>query len=89
MTALQNERWEQFAQHFAANGNAADAARQVGYSSHPAARGHDILQRPDVAARVQELLADRPSLPHRLAHRLDAETIRRASVAINLLASLV
>jgi phage terminase small subunit len=88
MTALTNTRWEQFAQHFAANGNAADAARQVGYSSHPAARGHDILQRPDVAARVQELLAARPSLPARLAHRLDAGTLHRAAQAISFLASL-
>jgi hypothetical protein len=85
---LQNERNETFCQHFAANGNAAEAARAIGYLNHPAARGHDLLRRPDVAARVQELLRDRPTLPTRLAHRLDADTLHKAAQAVAFLASL-
>jgi phage terminase small subunit len=88
MTALTNDRHERFAQQLAQHGNAAKAARQVGYSSHPAQRGSDLLRRPDVQARVEELLRDRPSLPSRLAHRLDADTLRRAAQAISFLASL-
>jgi hypothetical protein len=86
---LQNERHETFCQHFAANGNAADAARSIGYLNYSAQRGSDLLRRPNVAARVQELLRDRPSLPTRLAHRLDADTLHRAAQAVSFLASLV
>jgi hypothetical protein len=86
---LTNERHELFAVTFVETGSAAAAARVIGHSRHPAARGHDILQRPDVAARVRELLANRPSLPTRLAHRLDAGTLHKASQAIAFLASLV
>jgi len=89
MSALTNTRWEAFAQHFAQHGNAADAARAIGYLNYPAQRGSDLLRRPDVQARVEQLLRDRPSLPTRLAHRLDAATLHRASQAISFLASLV
>jgi phage terminase small subunit len=89
MTALTNARWEKFAQHFAANGNAAEAARAIGYLNHSAQRGSDLLRRPDVQARVEELLRNRPSLPARLAHRLDADTLHRAAQAVSFLASLV
>jgi hypothetical protein len=60
----------------------------IGHTRHMAQRGSDMLRRPDVAARVQELLAARPSLPSRLAHRLDADTLHRAAQAISFLASL-
>jgi phage terminase small subunit len=89
VSALTNERHERFAQQLAQHGNAAKAARQVGYSSHPAQRGSDLLRRRDVQARVEELLADRPSLPTRLARRLDADTLARAAQAVSFLASLV
>jgi phage terminase small subunit len=89
MSALANARHEAFCQHFAANGNAAEAARSIGYLNYSAQRGSDMLRRPDVQARVEQLLRDRPSLPTRLAHRLDAGTLHKASEAIAFLASLV
>jgi phage terminase small subunit len=89
MSVLANKRHEKFVQHFAANGNAAEAARTIGYSSHSAQRGSDLLRRPDVQARVEQLMRDRPSLPTRLANRLDAATLHKASEAVAFLASLV
>jgi hypothetical protein len=86
---LLNTKHEAFAQHVAQHGNVADAARSVGYLNHPAQRGSDLLRRPDVQARVEELLRDRPSLPARLAQHLDAATVQRLSAAVALLASLV
>jgi hypothetical protein len=85
MSALANARHEAFCQHFAANGNAAEAARSIGYLNYSAQRGSDMLRRPDVQARVEQLLRDRPSLPT----RLDAGTLHKASEAIAFLASLV
>jgi phage terminase small subunit len=89
MSALANARHETFCQHFVVNGNAAGAARAIGYSNYSAQRGSDLLRRPDVATRVEELMRDRPSLPTRLANRLDAETLHRAAQAVSFLASLV
>jgi hypothetical protein len=80
---------EAFCQHFVASGNSAAAARSVGYLNHPAKRGSDLLRRVDVQVRVEELMRDRPSLPTRLARRLDAETLHRAAQAISFLSSLV
>jgi phage terminase small subunit len=85
---LSNERHEFFCQQFAANGNAAEAARSVGYHNYSAQRGSDLLRRPNIAARVEELMRDRPSLPARLAHRLDADTLHKAAQAVAFLASL-
>jgi hypothetical protein len=89
MTALTNARHEAFCQHFVVNGNAAEAARAIGHLNYPAQRGSDLLRRPDVQARVEELMRDRPNLPARLAHRLDADTLHRAAQAVSFLASLV
>jgi phage terminase small subunit len=86
---LSNERHELFAVAFVVTGNAASAARAIGHSRHPAQRGSDLLRRPDVQARVEELMRDRPSLPTRLARRLDADTLHRAAQAVAFLASLV
>jgi phage terminase small subunit len=86
---LENERHEKFAVAFVKSGNAASAARAIGYSSYSAQRGSDLLRRPEIATRVEELLRDRPSLPTRLAHRLDADTLHRAAQAVSFLASLV
>jgi phage terminase small subunit len=86
---LTNSKHESFAIAFVETGNAAEAARAIGFLNHSAQRGSDLLRRPDVQARVEELMRDRPSLPTRLAHRLDAETLHRASQAIAFLSSLV
>jgi hypothetical protein len=85
---LQNAKHEKFAVAFVANGNAAEAARAIGYLNYSAQRGSDLLRRPEIATRVEELMRDRPSLPTRLAHRLDAETLARAAQAVAFLASL-
>jgi phage terminase small subunit len=89
MTALTNAKHETFCQHFAQHGNAAEAARAIGYLNYSAQRGSDLLRRPEIAARVEELMRDRPSLPARLAHRFDAATLARAAQAVSFLASLV
>jgi hypothetical protein len=89
MTALTNSKHERFCQHFVTNGNAASAARSIGHLNYPAQRGSDLLRRPDVQARVEELMRDRPSLPTRIARHLDAATLARASQAIAFLSSLV
>jgi hypothetical protein len=83
-----NARHEAFAVHFAANGSASGAAAAIGYTKFLAQRGSDLLRRPDVQARVEELLRDRPSLPARLAHHMDAATLRRVDDAINFLSGL-
>jgi hypothetical protein len=57
-------------------------------SSHPAQRGSDLLRRPEIATRVEELMRNRPSLPTRLARRFDAATLARAAQALAFLASL-
>jgi hypothetical protein len=85
---LQNAKHETFCQHFATNGNAAEAARAIGHLNYPAQRGSDLLRRPLIQARVEELLRDRPSLPARLARHLDAATLHRAAQAISFHASL-
>jgi phage terminase small subunit len=85
---LTNPLHEQFAMHIAATGNAAEAARSIGYDRNARQRGSQLLRRPDVQARVEELLRDRPSLPTRLAQRLDAATLHRAAQAVAFLASL-
>jgi phage terminase small subunit len=84
-----SKRHEKFAVAFVETGNAAEAARAIGFLNHPAQRGSDLLRRPDVQARIEELMRDRPSLPTRLANRLDAETLHRAAQAVSFLASLV
>ena len=84
-----SKRHELFAVTFVETGNAAEAARAIGFLNHSAQRGSDLLRRPDVAARVEELMRERPSLPTRLAHRFDAETLHRAAQAISFLSSLV
>jgi phage terminase small subunit len=86
---LQNERHELFAVAFVETGNAASAARTIGYVNHAAQRASDLLRRPDVAARVEELMRARPALPTRLARHLDAVTLARAAQAVSFLASLV
>ena len=49
-------RQEAFCRHFAATGNAAGAAREVGYAEGSARQtGHDLLERPDIAARVRDI----------------------------------
>jgi phage terminase small subunit len=85
---LSNTKHEKFAVAFTETGNAAEAARTIGYANYSAQRGSDLLRRPDVQARVEELMRGRPSLPTRLAHRLDAETLQRAAQAVAFLASL-
>jgi phage terminase small subunit len=87
MTALANAKHEKFAAAFVETGNA--AARTIGYSNHAAQRGSDLLRRPDVQARVEELMRSRPSLPTRIARHLDAATLARASQAITFLSSLI
>jgi hypothetical protein len=86
---LPNARHEKFAQAFVETGNAASAARAIGHLNFSAQRGSDLLHRPDVQARVEQLMRDRPSLPTRLARRLDADTLSRAAKAVSFLASLV
>jgi phage terminase small subunit len=85
---LQKAKHEFFAQHFVANGNAAEAARAIGYSRHAAQRGSDLLRRPDVAARVQEIMAGRPTIPARLALRLESDIIKQMAAVVAAFASL-
>ena len=49
-------RQEAFCRHFAATGNAAGAARAAGYAEGSARQtGHELLERPAVAARVRDI----------------------------------
>ena len=49
-------RQEAFCRHFAATGNAAGAAREAGYAEGSARQtGHELLERPAVAARVRDI----------------------------------
>ncbi|MDE0146760.1 MAG: terminase small subunit [Rhodospirillaceae bacterium] len=49
-------RHEEFCRHYAATGNAAGAARDAGYAAGSARQtGHDLLERPAVAARVRAI----------------------------------
>ena len=49
-------RQEAFCRHFAGTGNAAGAARAAGYAEGSARQtGHDLLERPDIAARVRDI----------------------------------
>ena len=51
-------RQEEFCRHYAATGNAAGAARDAGYAAGSARQtGHDLLERPAVAARVRAIRA--------------------------------
>ncbi len=48
------QRQEDFCRHYAATGNAAGAARDAGYAAGSARQtGHELLERPAVAARVR------------------------------------
>ena len=48
------QRQEEFCRHYAATGNAAGAARDAGYAAGSARQtGHELLERPAVAARVR------------------------------------
>ena len=48
------QRQEDFSRHYAATGNAAGAARDAGYAAGSARQtGHELLERPAVAARVR------------------------------------
>ena len=52
------QRQEEFCRHYAATGNAAGAARDAGYAAGSARQtGHDLLERPAVAARVRAVRA--------------------------------
>ncbi len=51
-------RQEDFCRHYAATGNAAGAAREAGYAEGSARQtGHELLERPAIAARVRDILA--------------------------------
>ena len=51
-------RQEAFCRHYAATGNAAGAARDAGYAAGSARQtGHDLLERPAIAARVRAVRA--------------------------------
>ena len=52
------QRQEEFCRHYAATGNAAGAARDAGYAAGSARQtGHELLERPAVAARVRAIRA--------------------------------
>ncbi len=51
-------RQEEFCRHYAATGNAAGAARDAGYAAGSARQtGHELLERPAIAARVRAIRA--------------------------------
>ncbi|MCY3829931.1 MAG: terminase small subunit [Rhodospirillaceae bacterium] len=51
-------RQEAFCRHYAATGNAAGAARDAGYAAGSARQtGHELLERPGIAARVRAIRA--------------------------------
>ena len=80
-TPLSNEQHELFATAYVACfGNAAEAARRAGYpDTNGAARrqGYELLTRPDVRDRVEELSAERFA-----AAQVDAATVLRELVRI-------
>jgi len=52
------QRQEEFCRHYAAAGNAAGAARDAGYAAGSARQtGHELLERPAIAARVRAIRA--------------------------------
>lgn len=80
---LDNKQHELFAQSYVAVcGNAAEAARQAGYSDEGGAakvRGWELLARPDVAHRVDELSAERFAMVNVEAADVLRELIRIAT----------
>jgi hypothetical protein len=59
MPELANRRHETFARLVAAGASGAEAARQVGYRGRRHRQtAHELLQRPEVRARVEELQRD-------------------------------
>ncbi|WP_114283714.1 terminase small subunit [Candidatus Halocynthiibacter alkanivorans] len=56
MTKLKNKRHELFSLEYTADRNATQAAIRAGYSPKTAgSQGHDLLKKPEIAARVDEL----------------------------------
>lgn len=56
---LKNPRHEHFAAAYALTRNASEAARNAGYSLKTAgSQGHDLLKRPEIKARVDELIQE-------------------------------
>ncbi|MYK59880.1 MAG: hypothetical protein F4027_15255 [Rhodospirillaceae bacterium] len=73
---------ERFCQHYILTDNAAEAARLAGYSERSARNtGYDLLQRPEVKARVAELQAEHaPALEAREAAREKVRVARMADL---------
>jgi hypothetical protein len=62
MPRLANPRHEAFCQEYRSYGNAAEAAREVGYDpDHAANQGYRLLRRPEITARIDELNAEEES----------------------------
>ncbi len=60
MPELKNAQHERFAQAYCLDLNKTKAARIAGYSEHSAGqRGFEVFERPDVAARISELMEQR------------------------------
>ena len=67
-----NHRQEAFCQSYARYGNATRAAKEAGYSEKTAySQGHDLLKKPEVLQRVQDLQAER----FRAVHMAPDETL--------------
>ena len=86
-----SEQQEKFAEAYACNGgNAADAAREAGYSAKTAKeQGFALIRKPHVLARVRELLDERKTRYAplvlkglaELAANAEAETVKRQALA--------
>jgi phage terminase small subunit len=79
-----NERNERFARVFAETGSITQAAAAAGYQKHLSSRGSDLLKRPDVAARVKTLVAQRLANTGELA----PETVRHLGSPSDALAQI-
>lgn len=79
---LENEIHEAFAEHFCLNGgNATAAARTIGIMASPGPRGHDMLHRPEVQARILEL-SGTTTLPKRVVHRVGSAKVSEFEAAV-------
>lgn len=62
MSALENDKWEKFAQEYCKSFNKKDAAVAAGYSPNPESAytmGNELYNRPVIRQRIKDILAQR------------------------------
>ncbi|MCC3246689.1 terminase small subunit [Methylocystis sp. WRRC1] len=80
MTALNNPKWERFAQELAAGKSSTDAYTTAGYKTDRK-NAHKLRHHPDIIRRLSELLAERD--------KMNAEATKRATDALSIDAAWV